>query len=65
MAAALAGGDRAAGVELYRGDFLEGFSLRDSAAFDEWQFFQAEALRQELAAALQPETRPVHSPHSD
>jgi DNA-binding SARP family transcriptional activator len=33
-------------AELYRGDFLEGFSLCDSPAFDEWQFFQAESLRQ-------------------
>ena len=40
-------------VTLYRGDFLVGFSLRDSPAFDEWQFFQAEALRQEAAAALE------------
>ncbi len=39
-------------VELYRRDFLAGFSLRNSASFDEWQFFQAEALRQELAQAL-------------
>jgi DNA-binding SARP family transcriptional activator len=37
---------------LYRGDFLGGFTLRDSVAFDDWQFFEAEALRQELAAAL-------------
>jgi ABC-type oligopeptide transport system substrate-binding subunit/DNA-binding SARP family transcriptional activator len=40
-------------VELYRGDFLEGFSLRDSPGFDEWQFFQTEGLRQELASALE------------
>jgi predicted ATPase/DNA-binding SARP family transcriptional activator len=40
-------------VELYRGDFLEGFSLRDSANFDEWQFFQTEGLRQEMAQALE------------
>jgi predicted ATPase/DNA-binding SARP family transcriptional activator len=40
-------------VELYRGDFLEGFSLRDSPSFDEWQFFQTEGLRQELAGALE------------
>jgi predicted ATPase/DNA-binding SARP family transcriptional activator len=39
-------------VELYRGDFLEGFSLRDSPNFDDWQFFQTESLRQELASAL-------------
>jgi DNA-binding SARP family transcriptional activator/tRNA A-37 threonylcarbamoyl transferase component Bud32 len=40
-------------VELYRGDFLEGFILRDNPNFDEWQFFQAEGLRRELASALE------------
>jgi ABC-type oligopeptide transport system substrate-binding subunit/DNA-binding SARP family transcriptional activator len=40
-------------VELYSGDFLAGFSLRDSPAFDEWQFFQTETLRQDLASALE------------
>ncbi len=38
---------------LYQGDFMAGFSLRDSANFDDWQFFQAEAFRQELAGVLQ------------
>jgi DNA-binding SARP family transcriptional activator/tetratricopeptide (TPR) repeat protein len=42
----------AAAVALHRGDFLAGFSLRDSADFDDWQFFQAEALRTELGTAL-------------
>src|SRR6185295_9307512 len=27
-------------VELYRGDFLQGFTLNDSPGFDDWQFFQ-------------------------
>jgi predicted ATPase/DNA-binding SARP family transcriptional activator len=40
-------------AELYRGDFLTGFSLRDSAAFDEWQFFETESLRRELASVLE------------
>ena len=40
-------------ADLYRADFLSGFSLRDSQAFDDWQFFQAESLRGELASALQ------------
>ncbi|MEP7358962.1 MAG: BTAD domain-containing putative transcriptional regulator, partial [Anaerolineales bacterium] len=40
-------------AELYSGDFMAGFSLRDSPAFDDWQFFQMEALRRELAAALE------------
>jgi DNA-binding SARP family transcriptional activator len=38
---------------LYRGDFLAGFTLRDSPAFDEWQFFEAEGLRSELASVLE------------
>ncbi len=38
---------------LYAGSFLAGFSLADSAEFDDWQFFQAESLRQELGALLQ------------
>ena len=38
---------------LYRGEFLAGFTLRDSPEFDEWQFFQAESLRAELASVLE------------
>ena len=38
---------------LYRGDFLAGFTLRDSPDFDDWQFFEAESLRRELGAALE------------
>lgn len=37
---------------LYRGDLLDGLDLRDSAPFAEWRFFEAEALRGELAGAL-------------
>lgn len=40
-------------VALYRDDFLAGFTLRDSPDFDEWQFFQSESLRRELARALE------------
>ena len=40
-------------VSLYRDDFLAGFGLRDSFAFDDWQYFQAEELRRELAVALE------------
>ncbi|MBN1537738.1 MAG: AAA family ATPase [Anaerolineales bacterium] len=32
-------------VMLYRGDFLGGYSLKDSQNFEEWRFFQAETLR--------------------
>jgi DNA-binding SARP family transcriptional activator len=40
-------------VALYRDDFLAGFTLRDSPDFDEWQYFQTESLRRELAGALE------------
>jgi DNA-binding SARP family transcriptional activator/predicted ATPase len=40
-------------ARLHRGDFLAGFSLRDSTSFDDWQYFQAERLRRELAGALE------------
>jgi len=40
-------------VGLHRGDFLAGFALRDSADFDDWQYFQAERLRRALAGALE------------
>jgi len=40
-------------VALYRGDFLSGFGLKDSYNFDEWQYFQADTLRRELAGALE------------
>ncbi|HEX5501132.1 MAG TPA: AAA family ATPase [Thermomicrobiales bacterium] len=39
-------------AELYRDDFLVGFTLRDSPAFDDWQARQAEGLRHDLAGAL-------------
>jgi class 3 adenylate cyclase/DNA-binding SARP family transcriptional activator len=40
-------------AKLYTDDFLAGFTLRDCPEFDDWQFFQAEGLRQELAAVLE------------
>ncbi len=40
----------AAGV--YKDHFLAGFSLSDCPEFDEWQFFEAEELRQELTRGL-------------
>jgi predicted ATPase/DNA-binding SARP family transcriptional activator len=43
----------AAAVALYHDDFMAGFSLRDSAAFDDWQGFHAESLRHDLATALE------------
>ena len=43
----------AAAAELYRGDFMAGFALPDSAPFEEWQFFQAEEYRRGLAEVLE------------
>ncbi|MBI5029135.1 MAG: AAA family ATPase [Chloroflexi bacterium] len=40
-------------AELYRGDFLAGFYLRDSPDYDDWQFFTAENLRREFATVLE------------
>jgi DNA-binding SARP family transcriptional activator len=39
-------------VELYRGPFLEGLAVADSAPFEEWATRQREHLAQELLAAL-------------
>jgi predicted ATPase/DNA-binding SARP family transcriptional activator len=40
-------------VELYRDGFMAGFTLPDAPAFDEWQFFEGEGLRDEVSDALQ------------
>ena len=42
-----------AAVKLYGGDFLAGFSLRDSSNFDNWQFYQADTLRRDFTSALE------------
>ena len=42
-----------AALALYRGEFLAGFSVPDTAPFAEWQAAQAEALRREFAGGLQ------------
>ncbi|UCF97305.1 MAG: hypothetical protein JSV89_19350 [Spirochaetaceae bacterium] len=39
-------------VELYRGDFLAGFTLGECGQFSDWQFQQGEYLRRELCTAL-------------
>jgi DNA-binding SARP family transcriptional activator len=40
-------------VALFSGGFLEGFALRDSPDFDDWQVAEAGVLERELASALQ------------
>ncbi len=44
-------------ITLYRDDLLAGFTLPDAPDFDEWQFFQRESLRRELAEVLERLTR--------
>jgi len=39
-------------IDLARGSFLEGFSLGDSAAFEEWVLFSRERLARRLSSAL-------------
>ena len=38
---------------LYTGDFMTGFSLRDSISFDDWQLMESENLRRELSGVLE------------
>ncbi len=40
-------------INLYRSDFLTGFTLNNCLDFDEWQFFQTENLRQSFGNALE------------
>jgi predicted ATPase/DNA-binding SARP family transcriptional activator len=40
-------------VKLVRGPFLDGFSLPDCPAFDEWLFFQRERLHLQITSALE------------
>lgn len=40
-------------IELYRGDFMAGFSLRDSVDFEDWQYFQSESHRRLMTSALE------------
>jgi DNA-binding SARP family transcriptional activator/Tfp pilus assembly protein PilF len=42
-----------AALALDRGEFMAGFALRDSEAFDEWQVAEAESHRRDLAGALE------------
>jgi len=47
------GGSLQDAAAAYRGEFLAGFALRDSAEFDEWQLAVSDALRRELASVLE------------
>jgi predicted ATPase/DNA-binding SARP family transcriptional activator len=41
-----------AAIELYRGSFLEGFSIGDSAPFEEWALLKKEQFERQMLAAL-------------
>jgi predicted ATPase/DNA-binding SARP family transcriptional activator len=40
-------------IDMYRGDFLSGFSLSDCPQFDDWQFLQSEVIRRSFQDNLQ------------
>ena len=40
-------------VASFHADFLEGFSIDDSEPFEDWQYSESSALRQELSASLE------------
>ncbi|WP_328993435.1 AAA family ATPase [Kribbella sp. NBC_01245] len=48
----VADGDLDTAVGLFRGEFLEGFGLRDAPDFEDWARNQADILRRELTGAL-------------
>jgi DNA-binding SARP family transcriptional activator len=45
-------GSLAAALDLYGGDLMEGFALRDSPGFDEWHVAAAEGLRRQIGEAF-------------
>jgi len=45
--------DLQSAVELYRGDFLAGFTLPDAAPFEEWLLVTRERLREQMLRALE------------
>jgi DNA-binding SARP family transcriptional activator/pimeloyl-ACP methyl ester carboxylesterase len=51
--AACGRGDLDDALRIYTGDFLQGLSFDEAAAFDEWAFFRREALRSKLVQALE------------
>lgn len=42
----------AAALDLYRGDFLQGFFLREASGFEEWVLLERERFRQQVIEAL-------------
>lgn len=51
-------------VSLWRGEFMQGFSLRDAPEFEEWQCQVAESLRQDMVWALEKLVQWYSSTHA-
>ncbi|HSJ38218.1 MAG TPA: BTAD domain-containing putative transcriptional regulator, partial [Planococcus sp. (in: firmicutes)] len=51
-------------IALYRGDFLEGFNLRDCPEFDDWQYMMREGFRLDLASSLEKLAH-IYSAHGE
>ena len=49
----VAPGEWQTAIDLYRGPFLEGFSISDSPAFEQWALVQRERLQRQMMAALE------------
>ena len=43
-----------AAADLYRGEFMQGFTLRDAVSFEDWQFQEARNLEVPLGGVLEP-----------
>ncbi len=52
LEARLESGKVAKALEIYQGDFLQGFHVRDSSQFEDWLRLEQEQLRSRLAGAL-------------
>ena len=48
----LAGGDVESTLEVYQGDFLQGFFIRDCLEFEDWRRMQQERIHQQVTCAL-------------
>ena len=51
-------------IQLYRGEFMAGFTLRDSVLFDEWQVFQTEGLHRKAVQMIEKLVR-LHTAQGD
>src|SRR4030042_92907 len=48
----LAGGEVEGALEIYQGDFLQGFFIRDCLEFEDWRRIQQERIHQQVTTAL-------------